>query len=121
MPLIPRIQQTFASRSAALYMSSHSNLDREKSTELHGLSDSKAWEEVDRLYPKFLYEPRHLRIAIATDGFNPFSLKNSQHTVWPVVIVIYNLFHTMTTKSAFMLLTMIISVGGIRWKTWIRT
>jgi len=35
-------------------------------------ADGEAWKYFDRRNPSFADEPRNLRLALATDGFNPF-------------------------------------------------
>jgi len=34
--------------------------------------DGEAWKEFDETFKSFANDPRSLRLAIATDGFNPF-------------------------------------------------
>ena len=34
-------------------------------------ADSKAWKHLDELYPEFAADPRNIRLALSTDGFNP--------------------------------------------------
>jgi hypothetical protein len=43
-------------------------------------------------------------LGLGTNGFNPWSLRNSQYTVWIVVIVVYNLPRGMATKNDDILL-----------------
>ena len=43
------------------------------------------------------------------DGFNPFgSLSSSTHSVWPVVLVIYNFLPWLCMKRRFCLLSLLI-------------
>jgi hypothetical protein len=35
-------------------------------------ADGEAWKEFDRRESTFAADPRNLRLALATDGFNPF-------------------------------------------------
>ncbi|KAL6176678.1 hypothetical protein ACLB2K_053311 [Fragaria x ananassa] len=53
--------------------------------------DSVCWSSIDKKYPTFASNPRNLRFGLATDGFNPFSNLSSTHSLWPVILVIYNL------------------------------
>jgi hypothetical protein len=54
-------------------------------------ADGKAWQEFDKEHPKFAKDARNIRLGLATDGFNPFSEKNSKYSMWPVFIIPYNL------------------------------
>ena len=40
-------------------------------------SDSPQWKEINKDWPDFVEEPRNLRFGLATDGVNPFSMKQS--------------------------------------------
>ena len=62
---------------------------REK--EMSHLADGEAWKDFDKEYPDFAKDPRNLRLGLATDGFNPFSEKNTRYSMWPVLVVPYNL------------------------------
>lgn len=35
-------------------------------------ADGEAWKDFDRKYRTFAEDARNMRLAIATDGFNPF-------------------------------------------------
>ena len=36
--------------------------------------DSAAWQHIEQQWPEFKMEPHHLRLGLAMDGVNPFSL-----------------------------------------------
>lgn len=50
----------------------------------------------------------NLRLGLATDGLNPFSIQRSTWSTWPVVLLNYNLPPWLTTKKHFLMLSMII-------------
>ena len=54
-------------------------------------ADGEAWQDFDREYPDFADDARNLRLGLATDGFNPFSEKNTKYSMWRVFVVPYNL------------------------------
>ena len=58
---------------------------------LRHLADSSQWKKIDCLYPDFCKEARNLRLGLATDGMNPYDSLSTQHSSWPVLLVIYNL------------------------------
>jgi hypothetical protein len=71
-------------------------------------ANSKTWQIVEDQWPQFKKEPRHLRLGLATDGVNPYSLQQSKYSVWPVVMLNYNLPPHLTMSNAFMWLALII-------------
>lgn len=54
-------------------------------------ADSKAWKSLDESYPSFATDSRNVRLALATDGFNPFGGLSSDYSIWPMVLILYNL------------------------------
>ena len=48
---------------------------------------------------KFRDEPRRVRLGLAIDGVNPHSIQSSNYSVWPVVIINYNIPPWMTIKK----------------------
>jgi hypothetical protein len=54
-------------------------------------ADGKAWKEFDKEHPMFAKDARNIRLGLATNGFNPFSEKNSKYSMWPVFVIPYNL------------------------------
>lgn len=71
-------------------------------------SDGEAWKDLDKRYPWLAQEPRHLRLGLATDGFNPFGTMSSSYSVWHVIIVVYNLPPWKRMKEPFMLMPLLI-------------
>ncbi|GKE36963.1 putative reverse transcriptase domain-containing protein, partial [Tanacetum coccineum] len=52
--------------------------------------DSQAWRTIDEKFPKITEDPRNLRLGLSADGVD-VNTGNRHHSVWPVLIVIYNL------------------------------
>ncbi|BFG35205.1 hypothetical protein CerSpe_214790 [Prunus speciosa] len=72
-------------------------------------ADSPSWKLVDEKWPDFGNEPRNLRLALSSDGFNPHSSLSSRYSCWPVMLVTYNLPPWLCMKRKFMMLTILIS------------
>ena len=53
--------------------------------------DGEAWKDFDRREPSFAADPRNLRLALATDGFNPLGNMSTQYSMWPVLLTPLNL------------------------------
>ena len=73
------------------------------------LANSLQWKTIDRLYPDFGKEPRNLRLGFVLDGMNPFDNLSSNHSSWPVLLMIYNLPPWLCMKRKCMMLSMMIT------------
>lgn len=69
-PLIPRLRRIYMSPKTAEQMIWHDR-DRDKDGKLRHPADALAWRNFDVLYPDFALDPRNVRLALASDGFNP--------------------------------------------------
>jgi hypothetical protein len=49
-----------------------------------------------------------VRLGLASDGFNPFKSMYPSYSIWPVVMVTYNLPPWLCMRYAFMMLTLLI-------------
>ncbi|KAI5343041.1 hypothetical protein L3X38_010917 [Prunus dulcis] len=72
-------------------------------------ANSPSWKLLDDKWPEFGNEPRNLRLALSSDGFNPHSSLSSRYSCWPVILVTYNLPPWLCMKRKFMMLTLLIS------------
>jgi hypothetical protein len=54
-------------------------------------SDGRAWKNFDRDHSLEAADARNVRIAIATDGFNPYGMSSSSYSCWPVFVIPLNL------------------------------
>ena len=71
-------------------------------------ADSLQWSRLDKFDPEFGREDRNVRLGLASDGVNPFSIKRSTWSTWPVILTNYNIAPWMTTKKHWILLSLII-------------
>ena len=72
-------------------------------------ADSPQWKEFDCLYPDFGNEARNIRVALASDGMNPFGNLSMNHSSWLVLLMIYNLPPWLCMKRKYIMLYMMIS------------
>ncbi|XP_022567057.1 uncharacterized protein LOC106442064 isoform X1 [Brassica napus] len=70
--------------------------------------DSVTWDHMNAKYPTFADEARNLRLGLSTDGFNPFNMKNSMYSCWPVLLVNYNLPPDLCMKKENIMLSLLI-------------
>jgi len=73
------------------------------------LADCSQWKKIDRFFPDFGKEARNLRLGLASDGMNPYGNLSTQHSSWPILLVIYNLSPWLCMKQKYMMLSMMIS------------
>lgn len=107
-PPIPRFKKMFQSSEISKSLTWHAT-DRKKDGLMRHPADAASWKLVDEKWPSFGADPRNLRLALSTDGFNPFSGQNSKYSCWPVILVIYNLPPWLIMKRKHMMLTLLIS------------
>ncbi|KAL8154913.1 hypothetical protein AgCh_000317 [Apium graveolens] len=70
-PLIPRIRNLFNTPQIAKDMTWH-DTERQKDGKMRHPADSETWKDVDKEWPDFASDSRNLRLALSSDGFNPF-------------------------------------------------
>ncbi|XP_026430326.1 uncharacterized protein LOC113326872 [Papaver somniferum] len=70
--------------------------------------DAETWKTFDKKHPAFAADPRNVRLALATDGMNPFGNMLHPHSTWPVVLINYNLPPWLCMKEENFILSMII-------------
>ncbi|XP_028077604.1 uncharacterized protein LOC114279550 [Camellia sinensis] len=75
---------------------------------LRHLADGQAWKDFDIQHPTFFVEPRHERLGLATDGFNLFRNISTSYSMWPVLLMPYNLLPWKYMKEPFLMMSMII-------------
>ncbi|KAL6129220.1 hypothetical protein ACLB2K_072573 [Fragaria x ananassa] len=83
--------------------------DRKKDGMMRHPADSPTWKLVDTQWPEFGKEPRNLRLALSSDGFNPYAALSSKYSCWAVILVTYSLPPWLCMKRKFMMLSLLIS------------
>ncbi|GFZ03435.1 hypothetical protein Acr_16g0000590 [Actinidia rufa] len=69
---------------------------------------SDEWKDFDVKHPEFALEPRNVRLGLAVDGFNPFGNMSNSYSMWPVILVPYNLPPWLAMKDSFFMLTLLV-------------
>ena len=72
-------------------------------------ADGIQWQVIDFKNQTFADEPRNLWFALSTDGMNPFGNMSSSHSVWPMLLTIYNLPPWLCNKRRYMMMLVLIS------------
>ena len=95
LPFIKRIKRLYMNKETATQMTWHKNgkryPDEKGRIKMGHPSDGMAWEEFDKAYPQEAAEAQNVRIAIATDGFNPYGMSTASYSCWPVFVIPLNL------------------------------
>ncbi|CAM8943746.1 unnamed protein product [Rhodiola kirilowii] len=108
LPPIPRFQRLFADPKDSDNMRWHAE-KHVIDTKMRHPADSQQWAKVDNLFSEFGSESRNLRLGLSSDGVNPHGNLSSQHSTWPMILVIYNLPPRLTMKRRYMMLSLLIS------------
>ena len=74
-PIKKRLQRLFVSSKFASLTRWHDE-QRVKDGSLRHPADSPLWKDIDQKYPEFAMDSRNIRLAFATDGFNPYRTMN---------------------------------------------
>ncbi|CAL9012893.1 unnamed protein product [Prunus brigantina] len=107
-PPIPRFKKMFQSHKTAKSLTWHA-ARKSVDGQMSHPADSPSWKLVDDKWPEFGKEPRNLRLALLSYGFNTHSSLSSRYSCWPVILVTYNLPPLLCMKRKFMILTLLIS------------
>ncbi|CAM8954575.1 unnamed protein product [Rhodiola kirilowii] len=78
-------------------------------TKMRHPADSLQCAKIDNTFPTFGAECRNLHLGLSTDGVNPHGNLITQHSTWPVILVIYNLPPKLSMKRMYMMLSLLIS------------
>ena len=106
-PLKPRLQRLFLSSKTAEDMRWHAT-DTNNDGMLRHPRDSEAWKKFDLTHTWFSSDPRNVRLALASDGFNPFGVMSTNNSIWPVVLIPYNTPPWVCMKQTSFIMSMII-------------
>ncbi|GKE23050.1 zinc finger, PHD-type containing protein [Tanacetum coccineum] len=77
-------------------------------SKMQHLVDGRAWKNFDTKYPNFAKEPRNVRLGLVADGFNPFGNLSQPYSMWPVILITYNLPLWLCMKDNYFMLTLLI-------------
>ncbi|XP_035547370.1 uncharacterized protein LOC118348907 [Juglans regia] len=71
-------------------------------------SDSQVWTTFDNDHSWFARDARNIRLGLASDGFNPFNNLAKPYSIWPVILMPYNLPPWLCMKDQFFITSLII-------------
>jgi len=108
LSIIPRFKRLFANEDDVKDLTWHAN-GRKSDGMVRHPADCSQCNKIDSLYLDFGKEARNLRLGLASDGMNPYGNLSTQHSSWPVLLVIYNFPPWLCIKQKYMILSMMIS------------
>ena len=91
LPFLPRLQWLFMTKESMKQMTWHKNGTRYNPEKMVHPSDADAWKYFNSRHPLKAEEARNVRVALATDGFNPYGMMAAPYTCWPVFVIPLNL------------------------------
>jgi hypothetical protein len=105
--LKPRARRLFMCSKTSPYMTWH-NDGRTKDRMMRHPADSPAWKSFDSNHQLFSNDPRNIRFALATDGFNPFGNMKLSYSIWPIVLILIDLPPWICMKELNFILNVIV-------------
>ena len=106
-PLIPRLRRMFSTPHLAALMTWHGQ-NVSSDGKMRGPCDSPQWEHIRVSHREFESDNRNIHLGLCADGLNPHSQKRSTHSLWPVMLLNYNIPPWLTIKSFFIILALLI-------------
>jgi hypothetical protein len=76
---------------SAKQMTWHKNGKQYNPDKMVHASDGEAWKHFDAIHCEKAEEARNVRVALATDGFNPYGMSAAPYTCWPMFVIPFNL------------------------------
>jgi len=90
LSIIPKMKHLFANPNNAKNLRWHAD-ERKGDVMYRHTIDSIQWNKFDDEFSKFGKESRNIQLGLATDGMIPSGNMSTNHSSWPVLLVIYNL------------------------------
>ena len=109
LPFIPRIQRLYMTEESAKQMTWHKEGKRYHPENMVHPADAEAWKYFDGRHSEKAGESRNVRVALATDGFNPYGMAAAPYTCWPVFVIPLNLPPGVMFQQQNIFLSLIIS------------
>ena len=106
-PIKKSLQRLFLSSKIASLTRWHDE-DRTRDGVLRHPADSPLWKDFDVNHPEFVVDSRNIRLAFATDGFNPYRSQNSSYSICPGICIPYNFPSSMCMKQSNFILSLLI-------------
>ena len=107
-PLTPHLKRMFRSPMQAATMTWWASLQSDFDLMTHVSNSAQLKWINERFREEFGYDDRNVRMALVTNGFNPNSDKRGTYSIWPILLMNYNIAPWLTTKNYFIMLAVLI-------------
>lgn len=108
-PVTPRLHAIFGRERFARLARWHASEEAKSPPGIMRYThDSPAWKHVDMQWPEFAQDDRNIRFGLAMDGINPYKLMKSKYSIWPVLLINYNIPPWLAIKKGHVMLTVLI-------------
>jgi hypothetical protein len=91
LPVIDHLKRVFSNPRDAELVCWHSEKRKKNNVVIRYPADGTQWKNFNLQYKPFGSESRNIRLALSTDGMNPFGENRTVHITWPVILTMYNL------------------------------
>jgi hypothetical protein len=109
LPIIPRLQRLYMQPKTTKHMWWHKEGRRANPNVMIHPSDAEAWIHFNTVCPDFSMDARNVRVAMATDGFNPFGFGKAKYSCWPVFVIPLNLPPALCMKEENIFLSLVVT------------
>jgi len=106
-PIKKCLQRLFLSSKTASLTRWHDE-ERTRDDVLRHPAVSPLWKDFDLKHPEFAKDSRNIRLAFATDGFNPYRTQSISYSIWPGICIPYNFPPSMCMKQSNFILSLLI-------------
>ncbi|XP_024015958.1 uncharacterized protein LOC112089209 [Eutrema salsugineum] len=106
-PIILKLKRMFRSEQTAKELRWHFTNKSNDGKLCHPV-DSVTWDQMNSKYSLFAAKSRNIRLGLSTDGFNPFSMKNTRYSCRPVLLVNYNMAPDLCMMKENIMLSLLI-------------
>jgi hypothetical protein len=90
LPVIDHLKRMFSDPRDAELLLWHVNCMTDG--KIQHPTDSRQWKQFDIAHQEdFSNDPRNIRFGHRTEGMNPFGEMRNPHSMWPVIMCIFNL------------------------------
>mgnify|MGYP000347885358 FL=1 len=108
-PITPRLQRLFHDAETREDVMWHSRDQeyRDQNVMSHP-SHGSEWKSFNDKHKEFAADPRNIRLGLASDGFNPFGHQSATYSMWPVLVIPYNMPPNVCTKESNYMMALLI-------------
>ena len=108
LTVIDRLRRIFLNPKEAALMTWWDDERMVDDDKIAHLADCSQWQRFDEKHKEFSDDPRNVRFDLSTNGMNPFNERTNDHSIWPVILTMYNIPPWLYQKRKYLLLTILI-------------